>query len=65
VLCETRWQQMMGGQEHFKHAREMGVRCSRIRTGVQGQRRQVYGFWIASVVDRVESRACKSKLLLF
>jgi len=26
VLCETGWQQTMGGQGRFKHAREMGVR---------------------------------------
>jgi hypothetical protein len=33
----------------------------RIRRGVQGQRREVYGFWIAFVVDHVESRACKNE----
>jgi hypothetical protein len=50
----------MGGQECFKHVREMGVKCgwTRIRR-VQGQRREVYGFWIAYVIDCVESRACK------
>jgi len=26
VLCEIGWQQMMGGQRHCKHAREMGGR---------------------------------------
>jgi hypothetical protein len=52
---------MMGGQECFNHAREMGVRCGwmRIRRRVRGQRRQVCGFWIASMVDRVESRTCR------
>jgi hypothetical protein len=57
----------MGGHEHFKHAREMGVGCgwTRIRRGVQGQRREVCSFWIAFVVDLVESKACKSELMLF
>jgi hypothetical protein len=46
----------MGGQERFKHAKEMGIGCNwtRIRRGVRGQRRHVCGFWIAFVVDRVE-----------
>ncbi len=47
---------MMGGQECLKLAKERGVRCNwmGIRKGVRGQGRQVYDFWIASVVDRVE-----------
>jgi hypothetical protein len=53
----------MGGQERFKDAREIGVGCSwmRIRRGVQGQRIQVFGFWITYVVDCVESRACRNE----
>ncbi len=54
---------MMGGQERFKHAREMGVGCgwTKIIRGIQGQRREVYGSWIASVVDRVKSKACRNE----
>jgi hypothetical protein len=47
---------MMGGQECFKHAKETGIRCNwtRIKRGVQGQRRHVCGFWITFVVDCVK-----------
>jgi len=50
----------MGGQGCFKHAREMGVGCNwtKIKRGVQRQRKKVCGFWIASIVNRVESRIC-------
>jgi hypothetical protein len=41
----------------------MGVRWgwTKIRRGIQGQKKEVYGFWIASMVDRVKSKACRNE----
>jgi hypothetical protein len=44
----------MGGQGRFKHANEKGKEeiVGRIQEGeLKGKERQVYGFWIAYVVD--------------
>jgi hypothetical protein len=57
VLCEIGWQQMMGGQERFKLANEMGIGCSwtRIRRGVRRQGSEVCVF-----VDCICGRSCKT-----
>jgi hypothetical protein len=52
----------MGAQRCFKHAREMGVGCgwTKIKREFKSKGGQVYGFWIASVIDHIESRACRN-----
>jgi hypothetical protein len=53
----------MGGQERFKHVREGGIKCcwTKIRKGVQRRKWIGLWLWIASVIDRVESRTCRSE----
>jgi len=63
VLCETGWQQTMGGQACFKHASERGVGSCwmKIRGEFEGKGGHVCSFWIAYVVDHIILRAYRSE----
>ncbi len=60
MLCETGWQQTMGGQGRFKHAREMGGRMLLDEYKKRGLRvKKGRSVFVETVAICVEVRACR------
>ncbi len=61
MLCETGWQQTMGGQGHFKHARETGRRMLLDEYKKRSLRaKKGRSVFVETVVVCVEVKACKN-----
>ncbi len=61
MLCETSWQQTMGGQRRFKHARETGGRMLLDEYKTRSLRaKKGRSVFVEIVVVCVEVRACRN-----